>query len=262
MAYKTLRVEAREGVTLVTFDRPEVRNALNRVMVDELHLVLAALEPRDEVKALVFTGAGGKAFMSGADIAELRNRRREDALQGINSTLFARIERFPRPTVAAVEGHCLGGGCELALACDFRVAGASAKFGQPEVGLGIMAAAGGTRRLPALVGLSTARRLLFGAVVVEAAEAQRIGLIDRLAADGEAVTAAAELLKPILAQSSEAVKRTKAALLAWVHGAREDELQKLDNATQAVLFEHPEKFARMDAFLAKRAAREAQGPGG
>lgn len=261
MAYRTIRIEESEQVALITFDRPDVRNALNRSMVDELHLALGVLEARDDLKALIFTGAGGKAFMSGADIAELRNRRREDALQGINGTLFARIERFPRPTVAAVEGACLGGGCELALACDFRTAGTSAKFGQPEVGLGIMAAAGGTRRLPALVGLAQARRLLFGALVIEAVEAERIGLVDRVVADGGAVDAAAQLLVPVLAQAPEAVKRTKAALLVWVHGGREDELQKLDNATQAVLFEHPDKFARMDAFLAKRQARGGGGPG-
>lgn len=256
--YATIRLEEREGVALLTFQRPEVRNALNRAMVDDLHRALGALEGRDDLRALVLTGAGGKAFMSGADIAELRERRRADALQGINSALFARVERFPRPTVAAVEGACLGGGCELALACDFRVAGASSRFGQPEVGLGIMAAAGGTRRLPALVGLAQARRLLFSGAVIEAAEAERIGLIDRVVPDGQALAAAAELLAPILRQAPEAVKRTKAALLAWSHGAPEAELQALDNATQADLFEHPDKFARMDAFLAKRASK---GPG-
>jgi enoyl-CoA hydratase len=260
MAYKTIRLEEQGGVARLTFDRPEVRNALSKTMVEELHLVLGTLEPREDLRALVFTGAGGQAFMSGADIAELRDRRREDALQGINSTLFARIERFPRPTVAAITGFCLGGGCELALACDFRVAGASARFGQPEVGLGIMAAAGGTRRLPALVGLAQARRLLFTAAVIGAGEALEIGLVDRLVPDDEVPAAVAALLEPVLAQGPEAVKRTKAALLAWVHGAREEDLQKLDNASQAVLFEHPDKFARMDAFLAKRAAK-AKDPG-
>jgi enoyl-CoA hydratase len=259
MSQPTIRVEESAGVARVTFDRPEQRNALGRQMVDDLHAALAALEPRDDLRALVFTGAGGKAFMSGADIAELRERRAADALLGINSTLFARIERFPRPTVAAIVGACLGGGCELALACDFRVAGASSKFGQPEVGLGIMAAAGGTRRLPALVGLAQARRLLLGGAVIDAAEAQRIGLVDQVVPDEQVLSAADGLLRPILAQAPEAVKRTKAALLAWVHGAEEAELQRLDNATQAVLFEHPDKFARMDAFLAKRAAKPRPG---
>ena len=252
MPYETLRLEEHGGVATLTFQRPEVRNALNRQMVDEIHAALGALEPRDDLRALVLTGAGGKAFMSGADIAEMRNRRRADALQGINSTLFARIERFPRPTVAAIVGYCLGGGLELALACDFRVAGASSRLGQPEVGLGIMAAAGATRRLPALVGLAQARRLLFTGAMVEAAEALAIGLVDRVLPDEEVLAGAHALLAPIVAQGAEAVRATKAALLAWSHGASESELQRLDNETQAQLFEHPDKFARMDAFLARR----------
>lgn len=193
--------------------------------------------------------------MSGADIAELRNRRRVDAFQGINATLFARVEAFPAPTVAAIVGWCLGGGLELAMACDFRVAGASSRFGQPEVGLGIMAAAGGTRRLPALVGLAQARRLLFSGAIVDAEEALGIGLVDRLAADEAVPATVDELLAPILQQAPEAVRRTKAALLAWTHGAGEAALRRLDDATQASLFEHPDKFARMDAFLARRRSK-------
>lgn len=253
MAYQTIRSTTDEcGVARVTFARPDTRNALNRTMVDELHAALDALEMQDDVRALVIDAEGGKAFMSGADIAELRDRRRVDAFQGINATLFARIEAFASPTVAAIVGWCLGGGLELALACDFRVAGASSRFGQPEVGLGIMAAAGGTRRLPALVGLATARRLLLGGVLVDAEEAGRIGLVDRVVADGDVPGAVDELLAPVLQQAPEAVRRTKAALLAWVHGAGEAALRRLDDATQAELFEHPDKFARMDAFLARR----------
>ena len=242
-----------EGPTAtITLHRPEVRNAINLRMVEEIHAVLDGLEKRDDVHALVFRGAGGKAFASGADIAELRDRRAEDARRGINGGLFARIERFPRPTLAAITGFCLGGGCELALACDFRIAGTSSKFGQPEVGLGIMAAAGGTRRLPALVGLAHARRLLFSGAVIDATAALAIGLIDRLVADGEVDDLAKAFLAPILAASPEAVRKTKASMLARVHGASEAELARLDVEAQAVLFEHPDKFARMDAFLAKR----------
>jgi enoyl-CoA hydratase len=259
VAYETIRlaVDAR-GVATVTIDRPEVRNAVNRRMVDEMHDVFGALEAREDLRALVLTSTGGRAFVSGADIAELRERRREDALQGINAALFARLEAFPRPTVAAIVGHCLGGGLELALACDFRVAGASSRLGQPEVSLGIMAAAGGTRRLPALIGLAAARRLLFGAEIVDAAEALRLGLVDRVVADEEVAGAVDALLAPLLAQAPEALRRTKQALLAWLHGAGETALRELDNRLQADLFEHPDKQARMDAFLARR--RQAQSP--
>jgi len=253
MPYETILTEVGDdGVAIVTLNRPDVRNALNQQMVDDLHDVLESYEKRDDIKALILTAAGGKAFMSGADIAELRERRREDAHKGINANLFSRIERFPRPSVAAIVGWCLGGGCELVLCCDFRVAGTSSKFGQPEVGLGIMAAAGGTRRLPALVGLAHARRLLFSGAIIDAEEAERIGLVDSLVADEDIVKAARELLEPIRKQAPEAVKRTKEALLAWVHGSTEAESLARDNEIQGNLFEHPDKFARMDAFLAKR----------
>src|SRR5439155_10392411 len=126
--------------------------------------------------------------------------------------------------VAAVAGFALGGGCELALACDFRVASQSSRFGQPEVTLGIVAGAGGTRRLPALVGLAAARRMLFSGAVIDADEALRMGLVDRVVADGEVERAVADLLAPILSAAPEAVRQTKAALLRWSHGASEDAL--------------------------------------
>lgn len=259
MTYEAILLDVGERVATITLNRPEVRNAINRRMVEELHDALGELERRSDVHALVLTSAGGKAFMSGADIAELRDRGREDALQGINSTLFSRVERFPRPTVAAVVGWCLGGGCELALSCDFRVAGESARFGQPEVGLGIMAAAGGTRRLPALVGLGPARRLLLGGEIIAVDEAARIGLVDRVVPDGDVQRAALELLAPILAQAPEAVRKTKESILAWQHGETEEDLMRRDNETQAALFEHPEKFARMDAFLERRRSQAGRG---
>jgi enoyl-CoA hydratase len=253
VAYETILIEVGDdGVAVVKLNRPDVRNALSQEMVDELHTALDALEADDRVRALIVTSAGGKAFMSGADIGELRNRRREDAFKGINANLFSHFERFPRPTVAAIVGWCLGGGCELVSSCDFRIAGESSKYGQPEVGLGIMAAAGGTRRLPALVGLSKARWLLFSGAIIDAAEAERIGLVDRVVPDDEVMAAARELLAPILKQAPEAVRRTKEAIQSWAHRATEDELRKQADEIQAELFEHPEKFERMDAFLAKR----------
>ena len=248
----TIRVDVAGRIATITLDRPDVRNAIGQQMIDELHAALSDLEKRDDVHALVLTGAGGKAFASGADIAELRDRRKADALKSINGALFSRVERFPRPTVAAIVGFALGGGCELALACDFRIAGSSSKFGQPEVTLGIVAGAGGLRRLPALVGLAQARRLLFSGTVIDAAEALRIGLVDRVVSDDAVPAAVSELLAPILAAAPEAVRLTKASLVARAHGASDEHLALLDREAQAILFEHPDKFARMDAFLAKR----------
>jgi enoyl-CoA hydratase len=262
---KTIRVEREGRVATIVLSRPEVRNAIDRRMVDETHAALDALEVDEGVHALVFRGDGGKAFASGADVAELRDRRRADALEAINANLFGRVERFPRPTVAAIVGFALGGGCELALACDFRVAGASSKFGQPEVTLGIVAGAGGLRRLPALVGLAHARRLLYSGDVIDANEALRIGLVDRVVADDAVPAAVSALLAPILAAAPEAVRLSKRSLLAWVHGGvdrggRDADLQSLDVDAQATLFEHPDKFARMDAFLSKRRGRDPSPP--
>ena len=258
--YETILVRVEDGVVTITLNRPEVYNAINQQMVDDLHAALDRFENDDSIRALILASSGGKAFMSGADIGEMRERRHEDALKGINSNLFSRLERFPRPTVAAIVGYCLGGGCELALSCDFRVAGTSSRFGQPEVALGIMAAAGATRRLPALIGLKHARRLLFSGAIIEADQAERIGLVDLVVSDAGVEQGARDLLEPILSQSAEAVKSTKLALQAWLHGANEEDLMRRDNETQAALFEDPEKFARMDAFLARRKAKQKKRP--
>src|SRR5690606_24482578 len=139
-----------------TLNAPERRNAIDLEMVRSMHADLNQLALDEELAALVVTGAGDKAFAAGADIAQLRERTAVDALAAINSTLFRRVEEFPVPVVAAIRGWCLGGGCELACACDLRVAGESARLGQPEVSLGIIPAAGGTYRLPRLVGLGRA----------------------------------------------------------------------------------------------------------
>ena len=257
MTYETIQVAIDDdGIATLTIDRPEVRNAINHQMVDEMHAALEQLENDENVKALILTSSGGKAFMSGADIAELRDRRKDDALKGINANLFARLERFPRPSLAAIVGWCLGGGCELSLCCDFRIAGGSARFGQPEVGLGIMAAAGATRRLPALIGLGPARKLLFSGAIIDAEEASDLGLVDQVVPDEMVMGAARAWLEPILKQAPAAVAGTKRAVQSWVHGATEEELLALDNEIQSELFEHPDKFARMDAFLARRANKK------
>ena len=145
---QTVLCEVADRIATLTINRPEVRNAIDLSVVKQMTEHLDALEPRDDVCALVLTSAGGKAFVSGADIAQLRERGQADAFLGINTNLFKKLEDFPRPTLAAIHGYCLGGGMELAMACDIRISGRSGKFGQPEVGLGIMPAAGGTYRLP------------------------------------------------------------------------------------------------------------------
>ena len=171
--------ELHDGVLTLMLNRGDKLNALDLAMVDALHAAFAFYEHRQDVNVVIIVGAGERAFAAGADIGQLRDRRAADALQGINARRVDRIARFPAPTIAAVKGFALGGGCELAVACDIRIAGVSARFGQPETGLGIIAAAGATWRLPALIGLGRAREMLLSGRLVDAAEALQIGWVNQ-----------------------------------------------------------------------------------
>ncbi len=250
-SFETILLEVDEGVALVTLNRPEVRNALNLQMVEDLRAAFAELSLRDDVRAVIVPGAGEKAFLSGADIAELRDRKKADALRRINAGLFREIELFPAPTIAAIRGYALGGGCELAIACDLRVAGEGAKLGQPEVALGIIPAAGGTYRLPRLVGLGRARELVYTGRIIDAAEAERIGLVNRVVPDAEVVDAARGLAGEIARNSALAVRFAKAGLAASGQ-IPTDVAIDLESTAQAVLFEDDEKMRRMTAFLEKK----------
>jgi enoyl-CoA hydratase len=246
-----VKLERAGALALVTLNRPERRNALDRAMVDALHAVLDELQGDESdigVGAMVLSGAGEKAFAAGADIAELRERRRKEALQSINSRLFQRVEEAPFPVIAAIRGFCLGGGCELALACDLRVAGEGAKFGQPEVSLGIVPGAGATYRLPRLVGAGKARELVFTGRILDAAEALRIGLVNQVVPDGEVEAAARSLAEQIVKQDRLAVRFAK--LLFRLDGSARPGAGFIGEAmAQAVLFESEEKLRRMTDFL-------------
>lgn len=231
---------------VVTLDRPDKRNAIDADMVAALHGVCDRLER--EPRLLLLTGGTGGIFAAGADIAQLRDRGRLDALAAINSALFARIRALPLPTLAALDGPALGGGAELAYACDLRVCTARTVFGQPEVRLGIIAGAGATHRLPALVGEARAKELLFTGRRVEAAEAQTIGLVNQVVDDpADLLGAAHRLLDEIAKASPLALRLTKLAVDAPA-GAH----PSLDLVSQAVLFEDDEKRRRMTDFLERR----------
>jgi enoyl-CoA hydratase/carnithine racemase len=247
----TLQLELRDGVGHIQLHRPEVRNAINLEMVRELSAVLEEWASRDEVHALVLSGAGGKAFAGGADIAELRERSHRESFFAINAALFQKLEDFPRPTLAAIDGYALGGGLELALACDLRVASRSAKVGLPETTLGIYPAAGGTWRLPRLVGLGRAKELVFTGRIVEADEAYGLGLFERLV-DADAVSAAFGLAAEIIRNAPLALQVAKVSLNALAQGPRAGPVEQLG---QALLFDSPDKRARMTAFLEKRKNR-------
>ncbi len=240
--YQTLRVEERPDRVVVTLRRPEGRNAINARMVDELHQVCGMLERRPRL--LLLHGHGG-AFAAGADIAELRERGRDEALKGINSRLFERVHRLPLPTVAAVNGWALGGGAELAYACDIRIASTDATFGNPEPGLGILAAAGACWRLPQLVGASIAKQILLGGRNLDAAAALAAGLVIDVVPVHELLDAAHALLDRMARSSTLALRLTK--LVTDADGAH----PTADDLAQAVLFEGSDKRDRMTRFLDK-----------
>ena len=240
-----------QGVALLTINRPEVRNALNQTMVDEIGAALKSLEGRDDIRTLIFTGAGEKAFLGGADIAELKARDAAAARKRINTNLFAQIERFPMPTIAAVRGFALGGGCELALACDLRICGQGAKFGQPEVALGIIPGAGATYRLPRVVGQAMAKELILTGRIFGADEALAMGLVSKVVADEGVLESAYDLAAEINKNGALAVRMAKEALNAsGLSSLEEDQLR--ESEMQAVLFEDEDKHQRMQAFLDRK----------
>lgn len=248
--FTTLLIEEREDRLTVLLNRPEVRNAIDQTMVDELHLVCAELERNPKV--LIIAGTEG-VFASGADIGQLRERRRDDALQGINSTIFVRIAKLPMPVIAALDGYCLGGGAELAYAADFRIGTPSVRIGNPETGLGILAAAGASWRLKELVGEPKAKEILLAGAVLRAEEALRISLITEIHEAPELMDAAHKLADRIGRQDPLAVRITKS-----VFHAPAEAHPLIDTLAQGILFESQAKFDRMQAFLDKKSAKASQ----
>jgi enoyl-CoA hydratase len=246
--FGTLLVEEREDRVVVLLNRPEVRNAIDQEMVDELHVVCAELEQNPKV--LIISGVDG-VFASGADIAQLRERRRDDALQGINSTIFVRIARLPMPVIAALDGYCLGGGAELAYAADFRIGTPSVRIGNPETGLGILAAAGASWRLKELVGEPLAKQILLAGLVLRAEDALAASLITEIHEAPDLMAAAHNLADRIGRQDPLAVRITKS-----VFHAPAEAHPLIDQLAQGILFESQAKFDRMQAFLDKKTEKK------
>jgi enoyl-CoA hydratase len=256
VSYENILVSVESGVGVVTLNRPEVRNALDQGMVDDLHAAFDDLATRSDLRVVILHGAGGKAFMSGADIGQLRERRSPQALMAINARLFQKIEEFPLPTIAAIQGYALGGGCELAMSCDLRVVGKSSKFGQPEVALGIIPAAGGTQRMPRLVGLGKAKELIFTGRIIDADEAHRIGLVNQVVEDDAVMTAAHALADEIARQGTLALRLAKLSVNTSSRTGQDTGFL-VEQLAQAVLFDSDDKHTRMTGFLDKQAARKA-----
>ena len=252
--YKNVRVAVEESVATIVIDRPSVKNALNFETVNEFRAALAELGANAEVGVLIITGAGESSFVSGADINDIRARTRDDGLAAINSTLFAEVERFPRPTIAAINGYALGGGCELALACDIRVAADSAKFGQPELGLGIIPGAGATQRLPRIVGLGWAKHLILSGEIIDAKQALEIGLVTAIMPASQLQVRARELARKILRQGPLAARLAKLSLNASARVDLDSGLL-IETLAQSLCYSSEDKMEGTTAFLEKRKAK-------
>ena len=219
--------------------------------MNECHAALAALAADAEVGVLIVTGAGESAFVSGADINDIRARGLAEGLAAINSSLFAAFDRFPKPTIAAVNGYALGGGCELALACDIRVAADSAKFGQPELGLGIIPGAGATQRLPRIVGLGWAKHLVLTGEIIDAKQALAIGLVTAVEPASQLQLRVRELAKRVLRQGPLAARLAKLALNASARVDLDSGLL-IETLAQAICYDSDDKREGTSAFLEKR----------
>ena len=219
MDYQHLHIADNDGIFTVTVNRPRALNAINRRMMEELHHFFGTEAPgHAHLRGVVLTGAGEKAFVAGADIKELlavESSEQGTALSAYGQETFFLIERFPRPVVAAINGFALGGGCELAMACHLRVATTNAKFGQPEVNLGILAGYGATQRLVQLIGKSKATELLLTGDMIGAQEALELGLVNYVLPFGDELQKAVELIEKISKKGPLAVAKTLAAINAY-----------------------------------------------
>ena len=212
MEYQNLIVENEGPLAVVTVNRPEVRNALDADTWQELSGLIDDLEKDDSIRIVIITGAGEKAFVAGADIRSLRERSMAATLRGEGQRILNRWEAMEKVSIAAINGFALGGGCELALACDIRIAAEKAVLGLPEINLAIVPGAGGTQRLTRQVGLGKAKEMILTGDLLNAREALAIGLVNKVVPDAELMTSAREMARKILAKGPLAVKLAKAAI--------------------------------------------------
>lgn len=254
MAYQNIKIEINDGIAVLTLNRPEVRNALDYVTWDEIRAGMRELRFNDDAHVIILTGAGGKAFASGADIKALNARTVSEQMNSEVNDILYEITMHKKPVIAAVDGYALGGGCELAMACDIRIATKKSKFGQPEVNLGIIPGGGGTQRLQRLVGIGKAKELIFTGDIISAEEAERIGLIEKVVEDGTVLEAAIEMAKKIKAKGPVAITLAKQTINV---GANTDLYSGLcfERYSQAIAFSTADKAEGTLAFIEKRPAQ-------
>ena len=252
MEFITYEVEGQVGI--ITINRPKALNALNSAVLDELDATIDGVD-LDAVRCLILTGAGEKSFVAGADIAEMSTLTKEEgeAFGKKGNDIFRKIETLPIPVIAAVNGFALGGGCEISMSCDIRICSENAVFGQPEVGLGITPGFGGTQRLARLVGMGRAKEMIFTCDNIDAAEAYRIGLVNKVVAKEELMPTAKAMAEKIISKGSYAVSIAKAAINNGYDMDIKNAVEMEANLFGVTCSTHDKKEG-MSAFLERRAA--------
>ena len=251
--YKTLLTELDKGTLIITVNRPDKMNALNKDVIEDLGKALDEVYGNDEIKTVIITGSGEKAFVAGADISEFISLGTEEgsalAKKG-QVNVFDKIENCPKPVIAAVNGFALGGGCELAMACHFRIASVNAKFGQPEVNLGLIPGYGGTQRLTQLVGKGKAMELMMTADMIGADEAKSLGLVNHVFSLEELVVKTKDILQKIHVKAPIAISK----IIACVNEAAKSDSNGFDNeiARFGACFDTEDMKEGTGAFLEKR----------
>jgi enoyl-CoA hydratase len=253
MGWNNILLEKEDDLAVLTINRPKVLNALNGETLRELDEAVEQIAADDEVRVVIITGAGEKAFVAGADIAFMQTLTPLEARQfsRLGQKVFSKIENLPQPVIAAINGFALGGGCELAMACDIRIASENAKLGQPEVNLGIIAGFGGTQRLPRLVNPGLAKEILFTADMYDAEAAHRIGLVNHVVPAAELMNFCKNMARRIAARGPIAVRLSKEA----VNEGLEMDLEKAiahEADLFAVAFATEDRNEGISAFLAKK----------
>ena len=254
-AYSNILVEVQNGVAVVTINRPPA-NALSKATIEELDGAFAALEKDSAVRAVIITGAGQYVFVGGADISEFVGLDEAAARASVQRghELFSKIEHFPKPVIAAINGVCVGGGNELAMSCDIRIAAESAKLGQPEVNLGIIPGWGGSQRLPRLVGKGVALQLILTAEMIDAAEAYRIGLVNKVVPTNELMAESEKMLRGILSMGPLAVRLSMEAIDSGLEMTLDEGLL-LEANHFGLLAATEDTKEGLSAFLEKRPAK-------
>lgn len=247
--------EEKNGIMFITINRPKALNALNSLTIGELEKVIDGVEKRKDIKIVIISGSGEKAFVAGADIVEMKSlnaiKGRELARKA--QKVFSKIEHMPQVVIAAVNGYALGGGCELSMACDLRIASEKAKFGQPEVNLGILPGFAGTQRLPRLVGKGIAKELIFTTDMIDAKRAYEIGLVNKVVAHEDLLAESEKIARKIMTKGMFGVSLAKAAINDGMNMDTESSY-KYEADMFGLCFSTEDQKEGMEAFLSKRKA--------